>query len=67
MSEEQTGVDRIWVTSWIIGRACECGRGVMLIRLVNHCDCGRDYSFTGDLLAEGLQPRGSGDKATREV
>lgn len=34
---------------------CECGQEVCCGRFTNTCECGRDYSFDGSLLADRSQ------------
>ena len=52
MSEEHTSMDRIWDILHRDPPICECGRGLTFLGLINHCDCGLDYSSTGDLLSD---------------
>lgn len=34
---------------------CSCGEEVNCISFTNTCDCGKDYNFAGDLLADRSQ------------
>jgi len=34
---------------------CSCGEEVCCTRFTNTCECGRDYNFAGDLLADRSQ------------